>query len=146
MADRCIKLPPSKIHFLHDSIGRNFKNGGSVNDCIYEIIEGRLEMSSFKKIIVKRDNLFWSLDNRRLYIFRVLEERGHIRTITAKLLPEFRFDEDKFTTTNSGVSVQLRGDKTFPHWTNVNDDDDTEDDDSDDDDTDDDNYYDYYYY
>ncbi|XP_078481546.1 uncharacterized protein LOC144742627 [Ciona intestinalis] len=116
-----IELSPAEIRFLQDSIGPYFRSGGSVNECIYDILRGRSDINTFPKIrIVKRDNLFWSLDNRRLYIFRVLEERGHIRTITARLLPEFRFDEDKFTSKNNGVSIYLRGgDKTLSHSKNV---------------------------
>ncbi|XP_078481569.1 uncharacterized protein LOC144742631 [Ciona intestinalis] len=116
-----IELSPAEIRFLQDSIGPYFRSGGSVNECIYDILKGRSDINTFPKIrIVKHGNLFWSLDNRRLYIFRVLEERGHIRTITARLLPEFRFDEDKFTSKNNGVSIYLRGGhKTLSHSKNV---------------------------
>lgn len=64
-------------------------------------------MDDIEKITVKikHENLY-SADNRRLWVFQKLEKLGKCDTIAVKF---GYIDSRKFTTTNLGTSVRIRG-------------------------------------
>jgi len=110
------QLAPSKIRFTQDTISNKFRrNKGSVHEAIDKIRQKKMSVNDFPTIeVIKKDNKYYSLDNRRLYIFRVLEKEGLLRdvpiTITGRSMPD-----KKFTTTNDGVTVKMRYEQTRKH-------------------------------
>nr|XP_026695737.1 uncharacterized protein LOC113475601 [Ciona intestinalis] len=48
----------------------------------------------------------FSVDNRRLYVFRVLEKAGCLHSIKVQVINQF--DEERFTSTNNGCHARLR--------------------------------------
>lgn len=109
-----IALAPSDIRFMQDSIHHSFYGGGRVNDVIDQICYRHTSLNNIPTIeVTNRNGKYYSLDNRRLYLYRVLEKRGFLFRITVFLVS--RWDERKFTTLNDGASIFVRGDTTFPH-------------------------------
>ena len=111
-----IKLSPAKIRFMQDSISYKFRCGGYVNDAIEKIAKKEMRVDTLPMIqVLKKDGLYYSLDNRRLYVFRVLHYRGLLDRLKVKLVPTDRFQVWKFTTKNNGQSLYVRRRKTQKH-------------------------------
>nr|CAB3263313.1 uncharacterized protein LOC108950579 [Phallusia mammillata] len=107
-------LAPSEIRFSQDTVAANFQNGGSINELINKIGCGYLKVEDIPTIKVKTvDEKYYSEDNRRLYVFRVLQKQGKINSIPVHLVKHL--PEVKLTTKNDGRSVQVRGGHTEPH-------------------------------
>ena len=109
-------LRPSEIRFIQDSIKWSFQDGESVNAVAEEVCSRTKSVRSFPTIqVVKRNNKYYSFDNRRLYVFRIAEYRGVIADIPVRIVPESRLDLNRFTTKNDGRTVEVRGARTLDH-------------------------------
>ncbi|XP_078483432.1 uncharacterized protein LOC144743474 [Ciona intestinalis] len=99
-------LAPLDIRFSQDSIRSRFQDGRSVMQAIFDIRNGRMKATDFPTISVKvMDGNYYTCDNRRLYVFRVLQCEGILNTV-----PVYRtsyIDYRKFTTENQGVSIRI---------------------------------------
>ena len=112
-----IELSPADIRFMQDSICRIFRCKRNVNETIEKIEKRILNVGALPQIqVLKKDGHYYSLDNRRLYIYRVLHYRGLLDTIKVNLVPSSRFQEWKFTTYNEGKTINVRGGKTHKHY------------------------------
>jgi RHS repeat-associated protein len=103
------EIDPATVRFSQDSISPNFKNGGSINSVIEELKAGKLKPSDFPPIrLVEKDGNLFTLDNRRLEVFRRAKININYRMATPEEVAKESF---KFTTKNNGVSIQIRGQK-----------------------------------
>jgi len=101
---------------MQDSINDKFRNGNSVNRTIKEIVAGNLRVERLPTIkVVNMSNSYYSFDNRRLYVYRVLHYRGLLDKIVVILAPMSQFQRRKFTTRNNGRSIVLRRGVTLKH-------------------------------
>lgn len=108
------RMAPSKIFFTQNSIAAEFQNGYSVNETLREIELGEMFVEDFPAMrVVKMNNKYYSLDNRRLYVFRVLEKRGKLKSVDVRIVE--RVLQGRITTKNGGRSVKIRGDQTYSH-------------------------------
>ncbi|XP_076820898.1 uncharacterized protein LOC143466152 [Clavelina lepadiformis] len=74
-----------------------------------------MRASDFPAItVVKKDGKYYSLDNRRLYIFRVLHHKGKLPTIAVYLTND-SINPSKFTTKNDGRKICVRQGSTLHH-------------------------------
>ena len=113
---RQIELAPSKIRFMHDRINSRFKNGVLLSTTIQEIEQGTMSVYSLPKIrVVRRNGYYYAFDNRRLYVYRVLQYRGLLDKVKVNLAPLRKFQPERFTTRNNGRSVRLQSGLTLPH-------------------------------
>ena len=114
---REIELRPSKIRFMHDSINPNFRSGQSLEDTINRIQQGHMSVYDLPKIrVVRKDGFYYAFDNRRLYVYRVLEHRGRLNRIRVNLAPLSEYQPHRFSTLNNGESVILKyGETTLAH-------------------------------
>ncbi|XP_033726063.1 uncharacterized protein LOC117315771 [Pecten maximus] len=115
-----LSLRPSEIRYSQGTIARCFKNGRHsetpIGQTLDDLIEHKCTIHDIKKITVtSRDGIWYSGDNRRLWVFRKYEELGIIDRISAK---EGYVHSQKFTTDNHGVSVRVRGDPGGQVWRN----------------------------
>ena len=102
-------MKPSQIYYSQNSINERFDNGytiyATLNACknhpfvIYEIPPIR---------VCKKDGKWYTLDNRRLWVFKRLEEQGHVDSVRIKKVSPSLLTAQKFTTTNGGESVEIR--------------------------------------
>jgi hypothetical protein len=98
---------PSTVRFSQNSIGRTFKNGATLRETIEGLKSGTISRESFPPIrVFERGGKTFTLDNRRLLVFR--EARIPIGTVPATP-QEIAAEAWKFTTTNEGTSIIVRG-------------------------------------
>ncbi|XP_076825270.1 uncharacterized protein LOC143470867 [Clavelina lepadiformis] len=108
-------LSPLQIRFTQDSIGMYFQDGDEVNDACEKIALEKLSANQFPTIkTFKRDNQLYSLDNRRLYVFRVSEKLGLLEKV--EVIFTNRTDHRDVTTENNGCHVTVRNNKKNGRW------------------------------
>ena len=111
-----IELSPSDIRFTQDSIKRTFSDGRHVNNTIHRILKGELSVLDLPRIrVVNLSGCYFAFDNRRLYVYRVLQFRNFLETVLVNLAPSTQLQPDKWTTTNEGRSVSVRRGATLKH-------------------------------
>ncbi|XP_078484512.1 uncharacterized protein LOC100175021 isoform X2 [Ciona intestinalis] len=103
---------PSEIRFSQDSIHHKFcRRSGhsrdSVNETLDKILSWQLSATDLPRIdVAEKDGELYTLGNRRLYIFRVLELKGKLDTIPVHIVSSF--GQQRLTTINDGVSIVMR--------------------------------------
>jgi len=99
-------VDPNTIRFTQDSIGKNFKNGNSLQNTVEGLQTGTIS-PEFEPIRVFQvgDQIF-TLDNRRLYVFQQAGLPINTASATAQ---EIANESWKFTTRNFGASIRVRG-------------------------------------
>ncbi|CAD7958866.1 unnamed protein product [Amoebophrya sp. A25] len=103
-------LPPDQVRFSQNTVGANFKNGGSVQDLTNAVRSGKVnpqcDIPPIRAFETKKGNLV-THDNRRLKVFKDAGVPQVPVLITKDKVPDF-----KFTTEDHGKSVQTvkRGD------------------------------------
>ena len=112
-----MKLRPSQIRFMQDSISSDFKNGQSVNERAVDLARGNITPKNFPTIrVVKKNGVYYSFDNRRLYIFRYAELRNSIEEVEVKKVSPNLLNPSKFTTKNHGREIVVRNGTTLNHY------------------------------
>lgn len=102
-------MRPSEIYFSQDSIKNKFDNGQTIYSTLRMCEEDPCMIHLIPTMRVCMKNGKWyTLDNRRLWVFRRLEEDGHITDVDVNVVSSDRLKARKFTTTNGGVSVRIR--------------------------------------
>ncbi|CAK8688410.1 uncharacterized protein LOC143460312 [Clavelina lepadiformis] len=84
---------PSELLFTQTTISSTFTNGTSIHDLIDKIKREREYDSGLLPLEVARDRYDGELycnNNRRLYLFRVLEKEGYISKIRVKVVNSVR--------------------------------------------------------
>lgn len=112
-----IYLSPAEIGFSQDSIAWRFYCGRVVNDAVSSIRYGSMRATDFPTInVVRRIGgkfPYYSVDNRRLYVFRVLFKMGYLQQIPVNVVDFSSYNHGhKFTTFNEGQSIFVRGSNT----------------------------------
>jgi len=111
-----VRLPPCAIRFTQNTIKGEFQDGRSLLDIATRLADALMEKRDIEmiKVVKHDDGLYYSLDNRRLAVFRLLELAGKTRQIKARLTPmsvsEWR---RKFDTQTAGVSIRVRGPERY---------------------------------
>ena len=100
-------IDPRKIRFSQNNIASNFKNGDDVQNLIDKLKSGqKIEIEPIR--IVEKDGMIFTLDNRRLYAF----QKAGMEIPYVKLDKIPKKENFKFSTTNNGVSIEVRPPKT----------------------------------
>ncbi|XP_078489791.1 uncharacterized protein LOC144746290 isoform X3 [Ciona intestinalis] len=107
-------LAPLDIRFSQDSIRSSFQDGRSIMQAIIDIRNGRMEATDFPTIsVIFQNGNYYTGDNRRLYVFRVLQCEGILNRVP--VYTTTYINPRKFTTYNQGVSIRVRQGPTLPH-------------------------------
>ncbi|OAE22406.1 hypothetical protein AXG93_2381s1020 [Marchantia polymorpha subsp. ruderalis] len=76
-----------ELLFTQDSISCHFRKpreGQRIDDTVESILQGVIKVTDFPALnVVKHEGRLWSLDNRRLWIFK----KARISTVTVKIVP-----------------------------------------------------------
>jgi len=115
-----MRLKPSDVFFTHDSIRSTFRDGRLLRETLRELEEAKITIDDIPTIQVcwhaAKDcsSRFWTYTgNRRLWVFRQLQERGYLHDIEVRIVgkkvPEFRM-----TTKNGGTEARVRGELLGP--------------------------------
>ncbi|CAC5381158.1 unnamed protein product [Mytilus coruscus] len=110
-----MKLRPSEIFFSQDSISNKW---GEQTPCRLKLIGETLDELLTKSISLEdipnitaviKSGKFYTVDNRRLWVFRKAEELGFVNAIEVNQVTQRHVRRAKFTTNNGGISIRIRG-------------------------------------
>src|SRR4051794_19318392 len=96
-----------EIRFSQSSISHRFRDGSTINELAETLQLGLVQPEDVPEIrLVERGGLMFTLDNRRLEAFR----RAGVE-VPYRMAPEEEITSEawKFTTTNEGISIKVRG-------------------------------------
>jgi hypothetical protein len=100
-------MDPNSVRFSQSSISPHFGDGGTIDELAEELRAGRIRSADIPSLrLVEKEGLFFTLDNRRLEAFRRAGVEIPWRMATPE---EIEAEAWKFTTTNRGTSVRIRG-------------------------------------
>ncbi|CAJ1404773.1 unnamed protein product [Effrenium voratum] len=117
-----VHLSPSEVRFTHANISSSFRNGTRIDDVIRSIVLQEMAFDDFPVLVCTTWNdKIYSINNRRLFVARVLEKLGKLNLISITLIP---FDhplllkeqgglskwQRSFSTTSGGQFVRVRSD------------------------------------
>ena len=104
-----MRLKPSEIFYSQDSISKKFNNGKTIYSTLDECRDNSFKVALIPNIRVCQKNERWyTLDNRRLWVFKRLEEERRITDIEVDTVSSSLLTAKKFSTKNGGVSVKIR--------------------------------------
>ncbi|KAJ8318164.1 hypothetical protein KUTeg_003255 [Tegillarca granosa] len=105
-------LSPSEIRYTQNSTSNTFGNHGRyayrlIGESLDDILLGNCNVHDIPTItVVRRNNAWYSVDNRRLWVLKKAEELGKCSEIPVYIsydLPDF-----KFTTYSNGLDIEIR--------------------------------------
>ena len=100
-------ISPSAVRFSQSSVSRSFSAGGTIDDLAAGLRSGTIDPSDVPAIrLVEKEGQLFTLDNRRLEAFRQAGVDIPYRMATEE---EAAREAWKFTTTNGGTSIRIRG-------------------------------------
>ncbi len=102
-------MDPNEVRFSQSSVSHRFRDGRTIDELAGELRSGAVRPDDVPPLrLVLRDGVYFTLDNRRLEAFRRAGVPIPWRLATPK---EAAAEAWKFTTTNGGVSIRVRGEK-----------------------------------
>lgn len=100
-------IDPATVRFSQSSVSPSFSSGGSIENLAAGLRSGDIPPGEVPPIrLVERDGNLFTLDNRRLVAFQQAGVSVPYRMATAA---EENAEKWKFTTTNAGTSIRIRG-------------------------------------
>ncbi|CAE6955229.1 unnamed protein product [Symbiodinium sp. CCMP2456] len=104
-----MRIRPSDVGFSHDSISHRFSCGRLVTATLEELRSGQIDVSIIPQMFVSQVDGCWFAytGNRRLWVFRELENEGYLHEIEVQVTSS-KLAKKRFTTTNMGASVRVR--------------------------------------
>jgi hypothetical protein len=107
---------PRNIRYTQDSINFRFSDGRTMERTFRQLWSNQITTDDIEPFeVVQNQDRWWALSgNRRLFIYKILEQIGIIRQIAVKIL---NLNDDvtrrnflqRFTTRTEGLSVKVRG-------------------------------------
>lgn len=105
-------LFPTEIRFTQDSIKNKFQDGRSLAQTAIQVGNHEIQKRHIPMIgVVERNGSYWSLDNRRLAVFRLLQMCGKINRIKVDVIPFSRVADEwraKYDG-GDGKTIRVRG-------------------------------------
>ncbi len=100
-------IDPYAVRFSQSSISNTFRNGTVIDDLAISLKNGSVRANEIPPIrLIDRNNILYSLDNRRLEVFRRANLQIPYRMATAE---EIATETWKFSSKNGGTSIQIKG-------------------------------------
>ncbi|XP_039268831.2 uncharacterized protein LOC120343873 [Styela clava] len=104
-----VSISPDSLRYTQDSISSNFKNGKSLEKAINDVAKRVLSVESFPVMeVYSLGGKFWCRNNRRLYVMKELQMRGHLEEIVVDYVGERPHNRRYFTTKTIGKSIRVR--------------------------------------
>lgn len=120
-----LSLFPSEIRYTQDSIGNKFGRCTShrntfIGETLDDLLLRRCSVYDIPRInVIRRNEKYYTADNRRLWVFKKAEELGGCDRIPVYVSDEDYIPSIKWTTYNDGESLYVRGNPRGWHWTTV---------------------------
>lgn len=81
------EIDPSAVYFTHSKIRKQFSgNGKLLSETLEEVLNGTTKVEAIPKIRVIFDgSRYYSMNNRRLWVYKELQKRGKLATVKVEL-------------------------------------------------------------
>lgn len=111
MGSPFVYAKPTEIRFTQRNVGKDFRNKKSIMDTAIALAKADIEKRDVEMMrAVEHGSQLFTLDNRRLAVFRLLEFAGKTRIVKARVVPKEEKEwKRKFDTEDQGASVKVRG-------------------------------------
>ena len=105
------RMRPRDIRYSQNSISCEFSSGETIWGALNKLEDGTMQATDLPTIrVCERNGKWYTADNRRLWLFKSLENSGKLYDIAVNVgLFEVDIGLSKFTTRNDGRSVTVRG-------------------------------------
>lgn len=109
-----LSLFPSDIRYTQDSIGNTFGRCTShadtlIGETLDDLLLRRCSIYDIPRIsVIRRSGKYYSADNRRLWVFKTLEELRECDEIPVFEIDEYDIPPMKWTTYNDGETLNVR--------------------------------------
>lgn len=101
-----LELSPSEIRYSQSTISSRFRNGNPIEETLRKLLSQKITVDNIPRIsVAKKDGKYYSMDNRRLYVFKRFEEKKGTK-IKIECI-ETGMQPGKFTTKNDGRSIRI---------------------------------------
>ena len=133
LGDGFVEIDPNDVYFTHARIRPFFTGcGRRVEDTLLDITEGRLTIMALPVItVIANGGAYFSLNNRRLYVFKKLREQGVLTAIKARLKGALDREKERYTPSRCSMTARIMMER--PKAAGGDQEDDLQDDDDDDD-------------
>lgn len=115
MADgeQVTQIDPSSVYFTFSRIRPQFSCGRRVEDTLQALVDGSLKVEELPTIAVLLDgqgNLF-SLNNRRMFVYKELQRMGLVQTVPARVrpVPNTKRMATKYSPDKCSLTARLKG-------------------------------------
>lgn len=102
------EIDPSIIRYQHSKIKPVFSDGKLIDATIESIRNKEISVDDIPHIhvLIDKDENYYSLNNRRLYVFKKLHEEGLIKTIKVRLEQMPPNDTTRYNTVNCSLKAK----------------------------------------
>lgn len=110
-----MKLKPSEIRYSQHKINGRFQRryhlpNPYIGDLVDSIVEGKTKISDITMItVVLHEGNYYTVDNRRLWVFKQVEAKGYCSEIEVILSYERLLGNPKFSTITEGETIEVHG-------------------------------------
>lgn len=113
------EVDPNEVFFTFSRIRPKFSCGRRVEDTLNAILNNDLRAQDLPPVSVLLDpstGHMFSLNNRRLYVFKALQAQGNLSTIPVRIkpVPQTKRMKDKYTAEKCAKSAKLMLERDAP--------------------------------
>ncbi|CAE7403268.1 gacGG [Symbiodinium sp. CCMP2592] len=109
---RYLHLRPQDVRFSQATIKQTFQNDVTLDETLGQLASKCTAKRAVNMIrVVKHQGQIFTLDNRRLAVFRLLSILGEVRGIKVRVVEKTQEWHQKFNTGTDGTVVRVRGTK-----------------------------------
>lgn len=105
-----IRLDPSRIYFTNSKIRERFAHGKPIQETLDELIQGQITVDHIPKIRVIYDAVndrYFSLNNRRLWVFKQLHQMGRLSEVEVELRTPTSRSEARFCANTLNLTAKV---------------------------------------
>lgn len=123
-----IEIDPSLVYFTFSRIRPTFSCGRPIQQTLDQLLKGELQPGDLPSISLLYDGTnYFSLNNRRLFVFKTLRGAGLLSTVVARVkpVPQTKRMKDKYTVDKCALTAKLmrEGESKGPEGENDEDED-----------------------
>ena len=105
-----VDIDPEIIYFTFSRVRPFFSCGRPVSETLESLIKGDLDTSDLPSITLLFDGVsYFSLNNRRLFVFKTLRQAGKLSTVRARVkpVPQTKRMKTKYTVEKCSLTAKL---------------------------------------
>jgi len=106
-------VDPNQIRFTHSKIKSIFSDGRTVESTLEDILSGKITVEDLPRIVVHKqdDKTYYSMNNRRLWVFKECKKRNYLQTVPVRIrpMPTNKRQKDKFSTERCVLEAKFMG-------------------------------------